>query len=56
MDNEYTVSLTFKEWMDICQALGYTKGGYMDKDMKGQANRFQAINDKIAEQLTNYDE
>jgi hypothetical protein len=50
-DDEYNVELTFREWMDICHALGYAGSGYRAKDMDGQANKFDAINERIAEEL-----
>jgi len=52
MSEEYTVSLTFKQWMDICHALGYVTSAYREKGMTGQANRYSAINGEIAEGLT----
>jgi len=54
-DDTYSVSLTFREWMDICHALGYAGSGYRAKDMDGQANKFDAINDRIAEELKDND-
>lgn len=54
-DDTYSVSLTLREWMDICHALGYAGSGYRVKDMDGQANRFDAINDRIAEELKDND-
>lgn len=54
-DDEYSVSLTYREWMDICHALGYAVSGYRAKDMDGQANRFDAITDEIAEGLKDND-
>ena len=50
-ETTYTARLSFREWMDVCHALGYTTAGYRAEKMKGQANKYDAITDKIAGQL-----
>jgi len=55
-DNDtYAVDLTFKQWMDITQALGYSATGYRENGMEGTANKMNAIKDEIADQLQNHD-
>ena len=49
----YAVELTFRQWMSLCYALGHVGGYYKTKDMTGEANRYNAINDEIATQLSN---
>lgn len=51
--NEYTVSLTFREWMDVCTALGIADSHFRLKDMDGQANKYDAIHGKITEDISN---
>jgi len=52
-DDTYSVELTFREWMDVCHALGHTASNYRDNGMDGQANKYNAITDKIAEGVKN---
>lgn len=52
-DDTYSVELTFRQWMDVCHALGHTATSCRDNDMDGQANKYRAITDKIAEDMKN---
>lgn len=51
MSDTYSVELTFKQWMNVCHALGHTHSHFRFEGMDGQANKYDAINDEIAEQL-----
>jgi len=55
-DETYSVELTFRQWMDVCHALGHINTHYRMREMLGQANRYSAINDEIADQLKHYGE
>lgn len=50
-DETYSVELTFREWITICECLGYRESHYKLDGLEGQANRCDALLDKIAEGL-----
>lgn len=52
-EDTYSVELTYSEWMTIATALGLRESTCRIDGLEGEANKCNALVDKIAEELSN---
>jgi len=52
-NNTHSIELTVEQWMELCYACGLAQIRFVEKDMEGTANKFDAIADEIVEGILN---